>query len=215
MHSYFRPASVICNSTVVNIKPNELFLKENIHTLSLKELGGVLECFPNGDAGYYAKEFGIDKTVKNMGRYVCRWEGHCAFWSTMANSGFMDTTPLLLNGEKIDRLAYLGEVLGNQKQFYYQNMERDVTITRVDVEGIKNGKHKRELYQIIDKKDLNTGFTSMTRTVGFVVSLGAQMIINNSINHRGILSPANLPYEKVIGELAKRDIKVIRTTEIF
>jgi lysine 6-dehydrogenase len=213
MHSYFRPASVIRNKNIVTVKPNELFLKENIHSISLNELGGVLECFPNGDAGHYAKELGIDKTVKNMGRYVCRWEGHCAFWSTMANSGFMNDSPVLINGKKIDRLSYLGEVLNSQKQFHYQKNERDVTLTRVDITGIKNGKRKRELYQIIDKKDLNTGFTSMTRCVGFVVSLGSQMILNGNIDHKGILSPVNLPYNKVINELANRNINVTHTTE--
>ena len=213
MHSYFRQASVIRNKNIVTIKPNDLFLKKNIHTLSLGELGGVLECFPNGDAGHYAKEFGIDKTVKEMGRYVCRWEGHCAFWSIMANSGFMNENPILINNSEIDKLSYLGKVLSSQDQFHYQKNERDVTLTRVDVTGIKNGKRKRELYQIIDKKDLDTGFTSMTRSVGFVVSLGSQMILNGIIDHKGILSPVNLPYSKVTNELAKRNIRISHTTK--
>jgi saccharopine dehydrogenase-like NADP-dependent oxidoreductase len=60
--------------------------------------------------------------------------------------------------------------------------------------------------QIIDKRDLKTGFTSMQRTVGFTVSIGAQMILQEKISEKGVLSPIQVPFQPFISELAARDI---------
>ncbi|MDD4159975.1 MAG: saccharopine dehydrogenase C-terminal domain-containing protein, partial [Synergistaceae bacterium] len=84
----------------------------------------------------------------------------------------------------------------------------DVTLTRDDVKGLQKGKKDREIYQIIDKKDLETGFTSMTRTVGFVVSMGALMALNGELGKGGMLSPVEMPYQKTKEELEKRGISI-------
>jgi saccharopine dehydrogenase-like NADP-dependent oxidoreductase len=60
---------------------------------------------------------------------------------------------------------------------------------------------------VIDKRDLETGFTAMTRTVGFAASIGAHMILRGDIQKRGVLSPArDVPYEPFVDELKKRGI---------
>jgi saccharopine dehydrogenase-like NADP-dependent oxidoreductase len=62
---------------------------------------------------------------------------------------------------------------------------------------------------LIEKRDLETGFTAMTRTVGFAASIGANMILRGDIQKRGVLSPArDVPYERFVDELKKRGIHV-------
>lgn len=212
MRSYYRPARVIRDGAVVDIPKNEIFYDENIHKLSLEELGGVLECFPNGDAVALAEELGIKDQVKTMGRYVCRWEGHCAFWSVMANCGFLKEDLIQVNGMPVNRTMFLASVLSAEPQFFYKDDELDVSLTRVDVTGLQNEKSVREIYQIIDRKDIVTGFTSMTRTVGFVVSIGAMMILNNELD-KGVLSPVDMPFEKTAQKLEQRDIFITRKKE--
>lgn len=53
----------------------------------------------------------------------------------------------------------------------------------------------------------------MTRTVGFFLSIGAQMILNRDISTRGLVNPIQIPYEKAIQELGKRKIIVEHWTE--
>ena len=213
MRSYYRPARIIKNGNIVDIAPNEIFFDENIHTLLLDELDAKLECFPNGDSVALAEELGIKDQVNCMGRYVCRWDGHSAFWRVMANCGFLNDETINVKGTQVNKISYLTALMSSEPQFFYHDNEQDVTLTRVDIKGIQHGKTVREIYQIIDKKDLQSGFTSMTRTVGFVVSIGALMALSGELGKGGMLSPIEMPFEKTSEELKKRGI--IITNEKF
>lgn len=208
MRSYYRPAQVIREGNVVAIPPERIFFEENIHPLVVDELGGTLECFPNGDAVSFAESLGVRNSAKNFGRYVCRWEGHCAFWRVMTNSGFMRDNPVSVGGTKVNSISFLTSLFSSESKFFYKDNERDVTLTRVDVRGRASGKEKREVFQIIDRRDLETGFTSMTRTVGFVLSLGAQMVLDGDVSACGMVTPIDLPYDTTVEKLAQRKIHV-------
>jgi len=208
MCSYYRPARVIRDGRIVDINPNEIFAPENTHLLSVEEIGGCLECFPNGDAVTLAEELGIEKQVRSMGRYVCRWEGHCAFWHIFANCGFLKDETVMVKGAPVNKVSFLASALSGEPQFFYRGDEQDVTFTRVDINGTQKGEKVREIYQIIDKKDLNTGFTSMTRTVGFVVSLGSIMILDGELGSGGVISPVDMPFVKTVEKLGERGIQV-------
>lgn len=208
MRSYYRPARIVRAGRVVDIAPNEIFRGENTHSLSVEELGGHLECFPNGDAVSLAEELGIEKQVQSMGRYVCRWEGHCAFWRVVANCGFLRDEPVMVKGVPVNKISFIASALASEPQFSYAGKEQDVTFTRVDIKGSQKGRRVREIYQIIDKKDLETGFTSMTRTVGFVVSLGAIMILDGDLGSGGVISPVGMPFAKTVQRLGERGIFV-------
>lgn len=208
MRSYFRPARVIREGNVVEISPERIFFEDNIHRLSVEGLGGVLECFPNGDSVSFAESLGVRDSVRNFGRYVCRWEGHCAFWRVVTNSGFMRDKPVYVGGEKVNGISFLASLYSSEPQFFYRDEERDVTLTRVDIRGRASGKGRREVFQIIDRRDLETGFTSMTRTVGFVLSLGAQMVLDGNVGRAGMVNPTELPYEVTVKKLTQRGILV-------
>lgn len=82
--------------------------------------------------------------------------------------------------------------------------ERDVCILRVDVKGIRNGKSERQLYHVIDYRDLETGFTAMNRTVGFPASIAAIMILKGEISEKGLLSPIHhMPFEIFLKKIRK------------
>ena len=207
MRSYYRPAKVIRDRNIIDIAANEIFFEKNTHTLKIDELGEYLECFPNGDSVAVAEELGIIDSVNSMGRYVCRWPGHCAFWGTIANCGFLNDGVINVDGKDVNRISFMTKIFSSNSEFFYKENERDVTLTRIDIKGEEKGKKVREIYQIIDKKDMTTGFTSMTRTVGFVLSLGAIMIKNNQLE-KGMLTPIEMPYSETVKELKKRDICV-------
>jgi saccharopine dehydrogenase-like NADP-dependent oxidoreductase len=57
-------------------------------------------------------------------------------------------------------------------------------------------------------RDLETGHSAMSRTVGYTASIGAQMIASGQITGRGLLSPVNdVPYEPFVRELQRRGIR--------
>lgn len=213
MRSYLRPARIICSGKIVNIPADGMFAKENIHFLKLPEFDSELECFANGDSVSFAKIFGLDETNISMGRYICRWPGTGAFWSVMAKCGFLSSDPIEVGNMEVIPEAFCAALLGGQKQFYYERNQRDVGLIRSDVRGYKDGKPLKVIYQVLDFKDVDSGLTSMQRTVGFPMSIGAQMIMDGRINKKGVVNPIHVPFDLFMEELAKRGIHYSITKE--
>jgi len=66
------------------------------------------------------------------------------------------------------------------------------------------------VYDLIDTRDFATGFTSMQRTVGYTLALGARLILNGALSRRGLVSPLEVPYDLVFPALARHGIRVTR-----
>ncbi|UCE66130.1 MAG: saccharopine dehydrogenase NADP-binding domain-containing protein [Candidatus Zixiibacteriota bacterium] len=210
MRSYRRPAWIISGGKAVPIDAREQFAPENMHILNVKELGPHLECFPNGNCVRYAEMLGIRNSVREMSRYTCRWEGHCAFWNIMVKSGFLEEDPIELDGNPVSPVKFTASVLENQSQFQYSKREQDLTLIRVDARGVKDNEKKQVVYQLIDYRDLHTGFTSMQRGVGFTLGLGARLILDGKLTTPGLISPIDVPFDLVTKELGKHGINIRR-----
>jgi saccharopine dehydrogenase-like NADP-dependent oxidoreductase len=207
LFSYSRPGHMILGGEVVVVPGNALFHPDNIHEIEMEEFGN-LEAFPSGDALAYAQQGGIDVTgLRELGRYTLRWPGHCAFWRTMVEMHLLDDEPVLVDGASVDRKRFLAAAMEPHLQLGPQ--ERDLAILRVEAVGMKNGEKTRGVYQLIDRRDLETGFTAMSRTVGFTASIGAILVGTGQIATRGILSPVkDVPIDLVMKELADRGVRI-------
>ncbi len=210
MRAYLRPAKIISGGRIIEIAAEDIFSQNNIHCLDLEEVGVPLECYPNGNSVYYAELFGLKGTVQEMGRYACRFPGHCAFWEIMAKCGFLSEEPIQVGKISVSPAGFTAGLLASQPQYQYAEGDRDMTLIRADVRGIREGKRTRLIYQLIDRRDLKTGFTSMQRTVGFTMSLGARLILEGRLNKTGLLSPIDVPYELLAQGLAEHGIRIIR-----
>jgi saccharopine dehydrogenase-like NADP-dependent oxidoreductase len=211
LNSYRRAGKVIRDGRIVPIQDNEMFYPDNIHQIDIEGVG-TLEAFPNGDAVKYADMLGIDRSkLQALGRYAMRWPGHCAFWRTMVDLHLLDSEPVMIDGVAVDRKRFLAAAL--EPHLQYSADERDMVILRTEVKGKKGNHVQRVVVQMIDRRDLETGFTAMSRTVGYTASIGAQMIATGNITKRGVLTPVNdIPYVDLKRELAKRGIRV--TSEV-
>jgi saccharopine dehydrogenase-like NADP-dependent oxidoreductase len=125
----------------------------------------------------------------------------------MVDLHLLDNEPVMVDGVAVDRKRFLAAAI--EPYIQYCDDERDVVVVRVDVKGRKGGEKTRAVYQVIDKRDLETGFTAMSRTVGYTTSIGTLMIGAGKITKRGVLSPVNdIPYGPLVQELGKRDIRI-------
>ncbi len=210
LQSYRREGQLIQEGKIVNIDTSAMFAPENMHMVDIADIG-TLEAYPNGDALPYADLLGLKQaSLRNLGRYAMRWRGHCAFWKTIVDLHLLDREPVLVDGTAVNPQHFMAAVLAPHLQ--YTDDERDVTIVRVEVKGQQNGQQKHLIYQMVDKRDLETGFMSMNRTVGFTVSIGALMIGSGQLSKRGLLSPVNdIPFEHFVQELAMRNIEITVT----
>jgi saccharopine dehydrogenase-like NADP-dependent oxidoreductase len=208
LRSYDRPARLLHRGMEIELPPEEIFASENIHIVDIAGLG-PMEAYPNGDAVRFLETMGVEDTIQEVGRYTLRWPGHCAFWEKMVRLGFLDETPIQVEGAAVAPRQFVHDLLLPQLQ--YRDDERDIVIVRVDARGIKGGRKKRVIYQVIDWRDLDTGLSAMQRTVGFTASIGAQMILRGDIQKRGLLSPiTDVPADALFEELRQRGITVKR-----
>ena len=207
LRSYRRRSRIVSEGKILEIPQNEIFAPGNYFQLVLDGLG-TLEAYPNGDALRYAFLLGIEPTkMKRLGRYVLRWPGHCAFWKKLIDLHLLDEAPVEVEGVAVDRINYLARVISPHIQ--YKKNERDIVVVRVEAVGRKDGARAHTTLQLIDRRDLATGLSAMSRTVGFTASIGAQMIGNGSIEKHGLLSPArDVPYELFRRELHKRGLEI-------
>jgi lysine 6-dehydrogenase len=211
LRSYLRAGHVIRDGQVVEVRADEMFCPRHTHEIDVQGLG-KLEAFPNGDALQYADLLGLDRSkLQSLGRYTLRWPGHCAFWGTMAQLGLLADEPVTVDGVAVNKRRYLAAAI--EPLLQYGADEQDVVIVRIEVQGICAGQETRAVYQVIDLRDLATGHTAMSRTVGYTASIGAQMIGSGVLAKRGLLSPvSDVPYAHFVDALARRGIRV--TSEV-
>jgi saccharopine dehydrogenase-like NADP-dependent oxidoreductase len=125
----------------------------------------------------------------------------------MVDLHLLDSDPVIVDGAAVNPQHFMAAAMAPHLQ--YADNERDVTLVRVEVKGLKNGEQKHLIYQMVDKRDLEMGFMSMNRTVGFTVSIGALMIGSGQLTKRGLLSPVNdIPFDRFVQELAVRNIEI-------
>lgn len=212
MYSYSIPGRTLRNGRPHEVPADAMFTPGNYHILDLEELSGPLECFVNGDGESLAVLFPtIAGSATTLGRFICRWPGHAAFWEKMVKCGFNRAEPVRVNGIEVIPAAFCAALLGSQPQFHYGPGERDVALIRADARGIRNGKATRAIGQLLDYRDLATGYTAMQRTVAFPMSIGAQMVMDGRLEKRGVVGPTEVPFEPFLAELRKRGLEIART----
>jgi lysine 6-dehydrogenase len=211
LSSYLRPGRFLRDGQIVEVEARRMFAPEYLHTLDLEGVG-ELEAFPNGDALKYLELLDLDiRDVRDMGRFVLRWPGHSAFWGALAGLGMLDEGCVEVDGVPVNRRNFLQASM--EPLLQYGPDERDVAVIRVDAVGMKDGQRTRVVTHCLDYRDLETGFTAMTRTVGFTTSIGAQMILKGDIAKPGILTPVrDVPFDRLAEELRRRGIHV--STEV-
>ncbi len=210
LRSYHRPGRLVRDGVVIEFGDTDQFRPELIHEIEIDGIGR-LEAFPNGDAVHYARLLGCDVSkLTRAGRYAMRYPGHSAFWRIVAAMGLLDDGAVEVDGARVDRRRYLAQAL--EPRLHYAADERDVAILRVEVEGVRDGATRRVVHQVIDRRDLDTGLTAMSRTVGYAASIGAHMIGAGLITRRGLLSPVtDVPCAPFTDALAARGIATTTT----
>ncbi|MCU0237375.1 MAG: saccharopine dehydrogenase NADP-binding domain-containing protein [Acidobacteria bacterium] len=207
LRAYMRGGRLVHDNRVVEIGSREMFSPGNVHEVEIPGLGRF-EAYANGDALPYAAMLGIDPLrLRRLGRYSFRWPGHCAFWKKLVDLRLLDDEPLEVDGVTVNKRNFLAAAI--EPHIRLGDRERDIAVIRIDVSGVKDGRKRRAVLQVIDYRDLESGFTAMNRTVGYTAAIGALMIADGRLARRGLLSPLrDVPYELFRDELARRGIRV-------
>ena len=208
LQAYERPARLLKDGVEASIAGDRIFDEENVHLVDVDGLG-QLEAYPKGDAIHYIDVFGLGAIVKTMARFAMRYPGHCNFWKALVGLGFLDNTPIDMDGGTVSPHEFLVRHLTPRLQ--YTPQERDVAVVRVHGWGLKDGKRHGIIYQLTDYRDLKSGLFAMNRTVGYTTSIGAQMILDGRINKAGVLTPVcDVDGKEVLDALESKGMQLKR-----
>ena len=205
--AYVRPARLLQGGVEVAVPGTEIFHPDRTRHEDVPGVGR-LEVYPNGDALSFIDTFRLGPALRDMGRYSLRWPGHCALWYPLVQLGLLDDTPLDLGrGLRRTPRQLLAQQLGPRLGF--DDDERDVCVVRVRARGLRDGHQEEITYDVVDRRDVDTGLFAMNRLVGFTAAIGARMLLSGAIEDRGVLSPArDVPPEPFVAELERRGIRV-------
>jgi len=135
-----------------------------------------------------------------------RYPGHCRLFKPMLEIGLASHQPVEVGGVKVTPRDVLKTVL--DKNLSYDDL--DMVLMRVTLEGAKDGKDKKVIYEIVDRQDTRTGLTAMMRTTAFPIAIIAWMAASGQITERGV-KPQELAVNPslFIPQLKKRGINLV------
>ena len=177
IEEYTRPARYIENGKEV-IKPAlsepELLDFEGV---------GTLEAF-NSD-GLRSLATTID--APNMIEKTLRFPGHIEIMRIFRETGFFNQEEIEVNGVMVKPLDFTAKLLF--PKWKLKEGEEDLTIMKIIVEGIKEGRRTRYTYDLLDSYDPKTRVHSMARTTGYTATMALRMLMKGLYKRKGVSAP--------------------------
>jgi saccharopine dehydrogenase-like NADP-dependent oxidoreductase len=206
IEEYLRLARYIENSEIV-IKPA---LSEP-ELLDFPEVG-TLEAF-NTDG---LRSLIQTMDIPFMKEKTLRYPGHIAKMRMLRETGFFDKDEIEVNGIKIKPIELTSKLLFDQWKL--EEGDEDLTVMKIIIEGLKEGKKMRYTYDLLDKYDKEKRVISMARTTGYTCTAAAKILLEGKFDEKGIIPPEILGknsevYHEIIEYLWTRNVIFKETIE--
>jgi len=123
----------------------------------------------------------------NMKEKTLRYAGHVEKMAVLRSTGFFDKEEIEINGARVRPLDLTSKLLF--RSWGLQDEEVDLTVMQVIVEGERDGKRVRHVYDLFDRRDEATGVHSMARTTGYTATVVARMLAEGLFPQKGLIVP--------------------------
>lgn len=170
---------------------------------------GVLEAFYT--AGGISTLHNTFPHVKTLEYKTIRHKGHVENFKLLADLDFLNKENIVqVNGQDVRVREVVREAL--KKKLELGN-KVDAVLLRAIIAGEKSEEQVTYEYEMIVKKDTETGVTAMARATASTASVVAQMIGDRTITMRGVYAPETVvPGGAYIEEMAKRGVDIKETS---
>lgn len=144
---------------------------------------GTLEAFNTDGLRSLAET--ID--APNLKEKTLRYPGHIDKMRLLRECGFFSEEPIEAGGSRVRPIDVTAGLLFPMWQL--GPGEVDITVMRIVVEGVKNGVETRYRWDLLDRRDMETGVHSMARTTGYTATVAARMIADGLWDRAGVSPP--------------------------
>lgn len=137
-------------------------------------------------------------TVKcpDMKEKTLRYPGHIEKMRVLRETGFFSEEPVDVNGTMVVPRELTTKLLF--PIWKLQPGEDEFTVMRVQVTGKEDGRRVRHTYDLLDRNDQASGFSSMSRTTGFPNVIMARMILDGVFTDAGVFPPERFGHREDI-----------------
>ena len=203
---YTRPARLVEEGRVVT--------RPALTELEVLDFAGVgsLEAFNTDGLRTLLKT----SKVPEMKEKTMRYPGHCERMRMLADTGFFSEEWVQVGGAEVRPIDLTAQLLIPAWQL--EEGEEDVTVMRVEVEGVRDGEAVRVRYDLLDRFDHESGITSMARTTGFTCTAMVRVLAAGLYSEPG-LSPPELVgrdqvcFDSIMEHLEERGVRFEVTEE--
>lgn len=206
IEEYTRPARVVKNGEEV--------VKEALSEVELLSFDpvGTLEAF-NSD-GLRSLVHTID--APDMEEKTLRYPGHAMLMKAFRETGFFSQETIDVRGQKIRPIDLTSKLLFPKWEL--GDEEAELTIMKVIIEGIKDGKRLRYSYDLYDEYDPQTKTHSMARTTGYAATSALRMFAKGLFTEKGVFVPEVIGKDKkcvdfILDQLKDRGIDYVERVE--
>lgn len=159
----------------------------DVEALEFPEPFGTLEAF-NTSGGTSTLPKTLFGKVRNLDYKTIRYPGHAAQMRAMFELGLMSDEPIDVGGTHVAPRYVLEALL----EANVPHGDDDVVLMRVTVDGVKDGRPARAVYEMIDYRAPESGLSAMMRGTAFPSSIVCLMMA------RGQTVPGATPQELAI-----------------
>lgn len=177
IEEYTRPARYVENGHLI-VKP----ALSDAELMDFPEVG-TLEAF-NSDG---LRSLIRTMSVPNMIEKTLRYPGHVERIKALRDSGFFDREEIEVGGSRIRPLDFTSAMLF--RQWHLHEEDDEFTVMRIVIRGEEKGRPREIGYDLFDRRDRTTGFSSMARTTGFPAAALARLILAGAFTRKGICPP--------------------------
>ncbi len=206
IEEYTRPARFVVGGEVVTMPA--------LSGIELLDFDGVgtLEAF-NTDG---LRSLLVTAEIPEMKEKTLRYPGHAERMRMLRDSGFFSKEEVELGGCRLRPLDLTARLL--LRSWTLQSGEEDLTVMRVQVDGMEGGRHVSRKYELLDRYDRVTGTTSMARTTGYTCTAAVRVVAEGLYTRKGISPPEFLGrqpgcYEAVMGHLEARGVRFVESVK--
>ncbi|WJY28122.1 saccharopine dehydrogenase family protein [Sporosarcina trichiuri] len=173
---YTKPAAAIRNDRIVEFP-------------ALSELESITFPYPVGaceavitDA--HSTAYTLLGKVKNLTEKTVRYPGHWSKMKVLAELGFLEDRPIEVEGIQTTPRKVSEQILAPQM---VGESNEDVTVVRVEVFGMKDGRQTTHKWELVDNYDHQRGITSMAKTTALPAVIAAKWLAENRIPEKGVM----------------------------
>jgi saccharopine dehydrogenase-like NADP-dependent oxidoreductase len=203
---YTRPARIVENGAEV--------VRDALSEIELLDVPGVgtLEAF-NSDG---LRTLLTVEGIPDMKEKTLRYPGHAERMRMLRETGFFGEDEIDVGGARVRPVDLTAEVLF--PAWKLPEGEGDLTVMRISVEGMLDGRRTRRTWDMLDRFDHERGITSMARTTGYTCTAAVRALAAGLYKDPGLVPPEVLGrtpgvYDFIKDRLAERGVEFTITDE--